>query len=257
MDKTYYENPGHWDVKRYRNEFERRRLAHAADLVPSDVDSLADVGCGNGLFLKLLEEVRPEIVKTGFERSSAAIASRQCRSQVVRSSADDLPLRSRSVDLVSCLAVIEHLTEDLYARSLVEIARASRKYILVNVPHKERRVFVKCPACGCRFNPSFHLRSYDIGSYRGLFGDFSPIAIEYETGPEPLVSWIVRRLPLHLSATRYADAVCPQCNWRPVSPSSTPDVNAGASGLKAMLRRLPPIVEVREAFVLYQRIAGE
>jgi SAM-dependent methyltransferase len=251
MDIDYYENSSHWDVKAYQSEFESKRLLRAAELVPSDVRSMADVGCGNGLFLKLLERMRPAIEKLGIERSAAAIEARQCASCVTRSSADRLPLKSRSRDLVSCLAVIEHLTEDIYRKALDELERVADRFILVNVPHDERRVFVRCPACACRFNPSFHLRSYDAGSYPVLFRDFVPITIEYERGPEPLISWVVRRLPVHLSASRYADAMCPQCNWRPEARIAAP--RSATSGLKAVLRRLPPIVEIREAFVLYRR----
>jgi ubiquinone/menaquinone biosynthesis C-methylase UbiE len=254
MDSNYYENPDHWDTERYHNDYERNRLAHAAALIPSDVRSLADVGCGNGLFLKFLEDFRPELLKTGFERSVAAISSRRCVSQVVRSSADNLPLKHQAVDIVSCLAVIEHLTHDIYKKALSEIERISKKYILINVPHGEKRVFVKCPACSCRFNPSFHLRSYHSNSYSRLFKEFCPIDIKYKKGPEPLVSWVVRRLPVHLSATRYADAVCPQCNWRPIRPMPVDNTGARASGFKKVLRHLPPILEVREAFVLYQRM---
>jgi SAM-dependent methyltransferase len=251
MDIDYYENSAHWDVKKYQSDFEYKRLLRAAGLVPPEVRSMADVGCGNGLFLKLLETIRPDIEKIGIERSAAAIEARQCVSRVARSSAERLPFKSRSRDLVSCLAVIEHLTEDVYRKALDELERVADRFILINVPHNERRVFVKCPACACRFNPSFHLRSYGAGSYSALFRDFAPVKIEYERGPEPLISWVVRRLPVHLSANRYADAVCPQCNWRPETRIAAP--RSTTSGVKAVLRRLPPIIEVREAFILYRR----
>ena len=51
FEKEYYENPVLWDIKRYfENQAELERFNKIISTIPSDVKSLLDVGCGNGVF---------------------------------------------------------------------------------------------------------------------------------------------------------------------------------------------------------------
>jgi ubiquinone/menaquinone biosynthesis C-methylase UbiE len=86
-----------------------KRFEGTVRLVPQDVRNLIDVGCGNGVFARMVKRRFPSIHITCVDRSAAAPehveadeknALRDCR----------LPFDDRSFDCISCLAVIEHLT---------------------------------------------------------------------------------------------------------------------------------------------------
>jgi len=105
------------------------------DRVPAGADAL-DVGCGTGEILDLLVALGARSVAgTDVERAVLDHARARTRhGRVVRSSAERLPVRSTSVDLLTSLEVIEHLEDDV--RALREYHRVLRPggRLLVTVP---------------------------------------------------------------------------------------------------------------------------
>ncbi len=106
-----------------------RRLPAAAAARPR----LLDLGCGPGNMLDLLTE-RGEVFGSDF----SADALRFCRSRqhlrVFRADFHQLPLRPESFDLVTCIDVIEHLSDD--RRALRELHRTLRPggHLVLSVP---------------------------------------------------------------------------------------------------------------------------
>ena len=86
-----------------------------------------DVGCGTGLTAARLAS-RPEIGEViGIDPSrEALLRARRHGCHWVRGSAQDLPLASGSVDLVTCLDVFQHLLDGADATAACEIHRVLR-----------------------------------------------------------------------------------------------------------------------------------
>lgn len=169
-EQKYYEKPDLWSLERYGSA-DQERIAVLAKKLPSDVSTLLDVGCGNGLFLKYLNGTDGRHFERlcGTDRSAAALAVVQ--GEKVQAGIDALPFANGEFDAVSSMEVLEHLPQPTYLSTLNELSRVARKHILVSVPFNEqlRKSLVECPKCCCRFNPSYHLRAFDKRALQHLF----------------------------------------------------------------------------------------
>jgi SAM-dependent methyltransferase len=101
-----------------------RRVALAREQVPSG-GRVLDVGCGTG---RLLDSLPPSYERVGVDVSHAMLdRARQKGLEVVEASADALPFRDSSFDLVTTFAVLHHLIDPARVRCcLGEMARVAR-----------------------------------------------------------------------------------------------------------------------------------
>lgn len=264
-EPVYYENPEFWAAERYLgNEAELSRLRQCAGVVPSGARTLLDVGSGNGAFLRVLEEMRPELRMEGLERSQTAVRMAVCASEVREGSIDAIPHPDRSFDVVTSLEVIEHLPFGVYEASLRELERVAGRYLLIEVPYREGLVQVRCPHCACSFNPHFHMRQFDDGTMRSLFERFRCVRLEKTTTRDVMFASTVKpvfRKMRHWSGFFPATCVCPQCGFSAAaSADGGPVQDVGsrtrrAVSLGRMARRLLPTTERPLAVIgLYERI---
>jgi SAM-dependent methyltransferase len=252
----YYEGMRLWDRSLYVQGYEHQRLLTAVEMLPQDCRSVGDIGCGNAAFLALLEAHRPAVRGTGLDPSHTAVAQRWCASPVVMGQIGDLPFPDKAFDVVASMAVLEHIPDAVLGRAANEIMRVSARYILLNLPYRERRCRIRCTACGCGFDPHLHLRSYDDPQIERLFPGFIERRRVVLSGEESLLAYCaLRLLRLEVSARRFPNAACPQCGHR--SEPGTIDAGAQTAPRRPTLRRLwrlqPKINVVREIFVLFER----
>lgn len=160
-EQRYYENPNLWAIERYGTA-DQQRIATLADKLPADVRTLLDVGCGNGLFLKHLSELKGRKFDRlcGTDRSAAALV--RVQSEKVEASIDSLPFADQEFDAVTCMEALEHLPHETYHGALREMSRVARQHILISVPHNEtlQLALTECAKCFCRFHPYYHLRTF-------------------------------------------------------------------------------------------------
>lgn len=261
----YYENPALWEAERYLgNQAELGRLRHCAQVVPPGARTLLDVGSGNGAFLRMLEEMRPELRMEGLERSQTAVRMAVCASEIREGSIDAIPHPDRSFDVVTSLEVIEHLPFGVYEASLRELERVAGRYLLIEVPYREARVFVRCPSCDCSFNPHFHMRQFDDDTMHGLFERFRCVRLEKTTTRDVMFSSMVK--PVFRKVRNWAGffpptCVCPQCGFSATAADGgAPVRDVGrrtqhAVSLGRVARRLLPTIERPLAVIgLYERM---
>lgn len=193
---------------------ERERIIKTIELIPEDVNTILDVGCGNEAFLAALPDKYDTV---GLDSCKEAL--RHVKGKAIYGDASNLPFEPSCFDLVTCLEVLEHLPHMVFKKAVGEIQRVSRKYILISVPNNEDmdHGLVVCPMCRCWFNPHRHLRSFDVDGLRSLFDKFTLCEIE-EIGP--LVQAISYNKSL-LAAYRLwrgsfppGTAICPQCGYQ-------------------------------------------
>ncbi len=258
-EKNYYEHASHWDIARFDRGFESERLATTADLVPSAVRSVLDVGAGNGSFLKILEQRRENLSMIGIERSVAAVQAARCQAPIIRGLAEDLPFSDRAFDLVSALETIEHLPYGTYERALGELRRVASKYILISVPYRERRLRTICPYCTCEFNPHYHMRSFDETTFSGLFPDYRVAACAKVYWNESVAKVLVGPFRRHIFSGFPVTALCPQCGYRSggdTDPSPIAEngrIDAGKSLIKAIAEKLPVLRVAHHIIVLFEQ----
>ena len=228
FEENFYENRDRWSND-YFGESDRERFATLADKLPIDVQTLLDVGCGNGLFLKHISDGPERLYKRlcGTDRSRAALEFVQ--NEHIRASIDALPFKNKEFDAVSCLEVIEHLNQKTYINALNELSRIARRYILVSVPFNQdlRMALTECTKCRCNFNPYYHLRSFSQQIMWHLFDDKGFICREvfymHLSKDVPTSIEIILRLigetkrallqqPIKIMSS---ESICPACGFSP------------------------------------------
>ena len=97
---------------------------------------LLDVGCGEGVVLRHLDQRLDGVTAVGFDVDGTGLRVAQSQNSVslVQGSVYALPFASASFDLVLCCEVLEHV--DRPDAALAELARVSSRHVLLSVPHE-------------------------------------------------------------------------------------------------------------------------
>ena len=101
------------------------------------VDSILDVGCGEGFTLNRLKENQIGKNLEGIEYLKAAIELGKKTYpdiKITEGSIYELPYKDNSFDLVLCTEVLEHLEDP--EKGLKELVRVSKKYLVISVPNE-------------------------------------------------------------------------------------------------------------------------
>jgi len=172
FEKEYYEHEGFWDGDMLVDKKNSIRFQETINLVPKDINSLVDIGCGNGIFLNKLKQFGNIKTLLGIDRSSNAL--KYLQTETLLSDINETQLPDNAYDCVTSLQVIEHLPIPQYNTALKELTRISKKYVIIGVPYEEERekAYTKCPSCLTIFNRDLHLRSYNLNDFKNLLNDY-------------------------------------------------------------------------------------
>ena len=219
FEQEYYEAASFWEGSALSDHSNMRRFEATVNLIPVDVHTLLDAGCGNGVFGRILEKTRPEITVLGVDRSITALTF--VSGQTLQGSVNSLPVPDQSYDCVSCLQVIEHLPVEVFAQSITELARVAKTYLLIGVPFNEAtdKNVTTCPQCKSTFNCDLHLRSFSDATMQSLFSKegFRHVTSCYPgqhtklVGADlfPLVKQFLSRSPTR----KFLSPICPLCGY--------------------------------------------
>lgn len=111
---------------------------------PKQIDSILDVGCGEGFTLNRLKENNIGKKLEGIEFSKTAIdLGRQSYPdiKIIQGDIYNLPYKDNEFNLVLCTEVLEHLENPQTA--LKELIRVSKKYLLISVPNEPLFMFAQ------------------------------------------------------------------------------------------------------------------
>ena len=230
------------------NPAEIERNERLMSLVPSDVETLLDVGACYGLFLHELLKTR-EIEVEGVDVSEHRMSWGRARGlKLSQASAHELPYGDRQFHMVTCAEVLEHLTWGVYEQSLHELNRVADRWILISVPYDEKRGFTRCPYCRASVNPDYHMRSFTPKDLEGLFADFKLCTVD--TICQISVATLLKPfVPLPWRQ----DLVCPVCSYRAASDKKLRGVSR-LNSLKRLLMSLPLPKRPRWLVGLFERV---
>lgn len=144
-----------------------QRLELIRKIIPSDVSSILDAGCGNGVITNALH---PNYDVTGLDLSDAALEYVQAPK--VKASVTSIPFPDKAFDLVMCNEVLEHLDDNDLSKAISELSRCAARYCLISVPNQEQLAagLIKCRGCGNEFHVYGHLQSFSLSRLDSLLG---------------------------------------------------------------------------------------
>jgi len=131
------------------------------ELTPSGtITSMLDVGCGAGhITNKFAEHGIAHVTGIDISPHRVKFAQKAYPQHTYRvGSVLDLPFTDKNFDLVAAIEVLEHM-DDLH-KSIEELKRVSKRWILLTVPFEQDIPVVLCPHCLHQFNYDGHLQSF-------------------------------------------------------------------------------------------------
>jgi ubiquinone/menaquinone biosynthesis C-methylase UbiE len=248
FQQEYYEQDHFWG-----NEPSPKNLARINEiisLIPNCVNSVLDVGCGDGCIINRLHNAGYE--SYGVDISSKALSYVKCRKK--RMSCDNLQFKDNSFDLIISSEIIEHLEDTVFMETLKEMERVTKKYIIISVPYDEflRSRMTRCLFCKKEHHIYNHLRSFSDKDLGNLFKNFRIVDKRY-TGKIKVSYWFEKILRYNLGNfyINKKTALCPYCGKK---NSLKRKYNLFSLMAAASVRIIPRREKPHWACVLYQKI---
>ncbi len=150
---------------RRRGSLRQWNLMHPIRWVPEDAQSLLDVGCHVGAFLRHCRDVSPTLQLSGVEIDLAAIEKARQElpdAELHHAGAEELPFDDARFDCVTCIEVLEHIPAERRREALTEVRRVLKR---------GGRLILRTPHAGLfGFLDPHNLRFRFPALYRGLVG---------------------------------------------------------------------------------------
>jgi len=223
------------------SELELQRIQATSIMIPRDVSTILDVGCGDGRIInRLTKRFRAVGIDYSYNSLKYLIKNAAC------ASSEKLPFRDKSFDLVLCCEVLEHLPNEMFKATLAEIARVSRQHILVSVPYKEnmRLSNTKCQKCSTVFHIWGHVRRFSNSALDRLFADFAVTSMRYLGSRPPYHNEIILYLNQRFG-NRWADfdrtTICPNCGNTGFTRTPRNPVTIACGLINLLISKLIPV----------------
>ncbi len=127
-------------VGRTFDRIEKRALASVVRAVTRDIPNpiVLDIPCGTGRITELLLSQGLTVIGGDISHEMIEVAKEKCarfESHVSwqQLDLDELALETNSIDIATCIRLFHHLDTMARARILGELARVTRRYVVVNV----------------------------------------------------------------------------------------------------------------------------
>jgi SAM-dependent methyltransferase len=162
--------------KWHLNEDNQIRVQKFVDMIPSDVNSILEVGARTGCMTSLMCEYHSNITALDLTRPTLDYPG----VHTVSGDATNLHFPDDAFDVVVCSQVLEHIPPYLLFKACSELARVAKKYVIIGVPYKQdiRWGRLTCQHCGTINPPYGHVNSFDLEKIEQCFANLTPIKVE-------------------------------------------------------------------------------
>lgn len=162
------------DLTEYRSSpSERARVEDLLQLLPQEGGAALDIGARDGFISRLLVDHFSRVTALDLEQPTIAHERIQC----VQGDITALDFTDAAFDLIFCAEVLEHIPPHLLQTACQELARVSRKYVLIGVPYQQdiRVGRTTCATCGKVSPPWGHVNTFDEYRLHELFKGFTVV----------------------------------------------------------------------------------
>lgn len=194
-----------------QGDYIKRKALLIKNIIPNDVDTIIDVGCGNGI---ITNELSNNWKVVGLDISEEAIKYVKC--EAVIASGTSIPFQDKSFDLVLTSEMLEHLSDSDLSKTIEEISRIAKKYIIISVPNNENLAIshAKCEKCMKVFHVWHHIQSFNKKRIIDLIGtEF--VLTNYCTYGQKVKKWIPILISIKHAMGQWmyasSNVICPFC----------------------------------------------
>ena len=259
MNKTpfyrqFYEQAG---IAKENVNAEERTPATLA-MIPGNVSSVLDVGCGDGTLLRSLGS---GLLRIGVDISYTAL-NLVTKGHRLLASSENLPFIDNEFDLVISTEVLEHLPPAVFEASCSEIQRVAKRYVLISVPFHEdlAKKQARCPRCGYTYHIHLHLRSFDLSNLKSIFPYYQLKEYRFSGPPERMFPSRLLKIRRQYGHRWEWDktSLCPQCGHKNAQPPKRSVISITTSLLANLIGKQYPkwvsaLYEKNENFIHMQR----
>lgn len=148
-------------------EIEQTRVADLMAMLPADAGTAVDIGARDGFISARLADRGVSVTALDLDQPQIDDPRITC----VKGDATALTFGDGHFDLVFCAEVLEHIPTPLLTKACSELARVSRRHLLIGVPYKQdlRLDRSTCSSCGKTNPPWGHVNSFDEARLGALF----------------------------------------------------------------------------------------
>lgn len=245
FERLYYEEEGFWEGDMLQDEENRKRIEFTSALIPPEVRSICDIGCGNGVFVNYVQQNKKDLAIMAIDRSASAL--KYVKTDKLLGDIATIPLLTHSYDCVTCLEVIEHLPWGVYEKALEELARVAQEYIIVSVPYLEdlEERHNQCPSCKTIFNFDLHLRRFDDAKMETLMQSHGFNCIRIEHMGDALYyrgHHLFRRFFYKEQFKDWRSPICPLCGFAGKNAVATQSKPLQAANQESLKSRIIPLL---------------
>ena len=193
---------------------ETLRISETISMIPQNIASILEVGCGDG---RVSKGIDGNFTLIGTDIRSSEINKFPGTKFI--SDISNLPIKDKKFDLILSTEVLEHLDNKTFSQALGEISRVAKRYILITVPFEENLSvqWMKCSICAQIFHAWGHLRKFNSQNLKELFDGADLVEKRFfspnESRIPPFTYVIIKKLGNVWST---GNSLCPRCGSKPL-----------------------------------------
>jgi hypothetical protein len=216
---------------------ERVRTRDLIDLAGCDTGRALDAGTWDGHLALRLADRYDAVVAMDLRPPALS----HPRVRVIKGDITAMPFEDDAFDLVMCTEVLEHVPPDRLERACSELARVTRRHLVVGVPYRQdlRLGRTACADCGVLNPPWGHVNSFDRDRLLSLFPGLRPRQMSLMgrvDGRTNALAVAVTDLAGNPYGTYSQEQPCLACDRPLVRPPSPRGVRRALSALGLALR---------------------
>ncbi len=214
-DTDYYNDMWQKQGGYLQNDSEiKKKIQLIEEMFPSDIQTVLDVGCGDGAITNALAS---SWRITAIDLSEQAVKHLVSDVHGYVGSSSALPFGDEDFDLVFTSELLEHLKSPVLSKTIAELKRVSRNYVFISVPNDEklRRRYTKCLNCLSEYHLYLHYHSFDIQKIKEMFPEYEVLKrVECGVMEPPssnTISYVKNKIGRMYAYVDSVDLICPSC----------------------------------------------